>query len=126
MAKRQFSCEVTRIDRFTVEIDDEKIDEAWMADFREEFYEFYTLEEHAKHIARSRARFGAGFIEGYGQPFEEGQSGGEDCSIKIIVDDEDNDCEIDVAEITSYEKKLIDVAVKEIERADVDTNWGCY
>lgn len=75
---RKFQVEVVRTDKYVVEIDDEVLNEKWMADFSQVFYDFYELEEHAKHIAQFRARYNncrmdAGHIEGYGLPYLNGQ-----------------------------------------------------
>lgn len=56
-----------------VTLDEAKFDEAFMAEFRESFFDFDTLEEHAEHIAQLYARglwedsLGNRFIEGYGE-----------------------------------------------------------
>lgn len=68
-----YKCEVERFDRYVVEFDEEVCNEKWMEDFRSVFYDFYDLSEHAEHIAQYRARFGRGFIEGYGIPLENGK-----------------------------------------------------
>lgn len=55
-----------------VEFDETSFDEAFMADFRESFYPFYTLTDHAEHIAQLQARGIVDleripeFVEGYG------------------------------------------------------------
>lgn len=57
-----------------VEIDDAKVDHAFMAEFRQSFFQFHTLEEHAQHIAQLAVRGVIGesldgpneFVEGYG------------------------------------------------------------
>lgn len=50
-----------------VEIDENKIDEKWMEKFREMFYDFTELAEHAEHLAQFVVRFpNLKFIEGYG------------------------------------------------------------
>lgn len=66
MAK--FSVTVTRVDEYEIELDEKVFDEKWMANFRESFYSFNSLREHAQHLAQYQARFGKenGFIEGYG------------------------------------------------------------
>lgn len=56
-----------------VEIDDKKLDEKAMAEYRESYYGFHTLEQHACHIAQMCARGlyyfqdPETFVEGYGQ-----------------------------------------------------------
>lgn len=97
---RVFECEVERTDRYVVEFDEEIINEEWMENFRQYMYDFYTLKEHAEHIAQHRARFGGRFIEGYGIPLENGKvpywvnKGKEDQvnhAINIVVLGEDDD-----------------------------------
>lgn len=70
---KKFKCEVERFDRYIVEFDENVINEEWMEDFRQVFFDFYDLEEHAEQIAQIRARFGQGPIEGYGIPLEDGE-----------------------------------------------------
>lgn len=70
---KKFECRVEREDKYTVEFDESICNEEWMKQFREHFYNFHTLEEHAEHIAQFRARFGSKFIEGYGVPLENGE-----------------------------------------------------
>jgi hypothetical protein len=71
-----FTVEVRQI--VTVDLDENKFDEAFMQEFRESFYNFDKLSEHAEHIAQMEARglidatFGDGFIEGYGPASEMG------------------------------------------------------
>ncbi len=75
MTKRTFHMAVTQT--VAVTLDESKFNDAFMAEFRESFYPFDTLEEHAEHIAQLQARgvidveMAPGeFIEGYG-PSEE-------------------------------------------------------
>ncbi|MFE3576868.1 hypothetical protein [Lysinibacillus sp. NPDC059133] len=108
---RKFEVEVVRTDKYVIEIDDEVINEKWMDDFSQVFYDFYKLEEHAKHIAQFRARFNnsrmdAGYIEGYGMPYLNGQKSifeknesMHQPAINIRVVSEDDDIEMDVTEI---------------------------
>ena len=50
-----------------VELDEAKFDDAFMQEFRENFYPFESLEDHAKHIAQMEAReILKPFTEGYG------------------------------------------------------------
>lgn len=37
---KRFECEVTRTDKFTIDLDETKLDEKWMADFRQVFLTF--------------------------------------------------------------------------------------
>lgn len=100
-----YECEVQRIDKYVIEFDESICDEKWMEEFREFFYDFYDLSEHAEHIAQFRARFGRGFIEGYGIPLENGkepywayeqQKKQINHAINIRVISEDDDVDVDV------------------------------
>jgi len=103
---KRFKTTVTRTDEYIIEIDENIIDEEWMKHFRRYFYDFDSFEEHAEHLAQSRARFEQSFFEGYGEVLinskkswnvkdeNEVQKG-----INIIVKSEDQDCEVEVEEI---------------------------
>jgi len=99
---KEFNCEVERRDEFRVEIDEKVLNEEWMKSFREVFYDLYTLEEHAEHIAQFRARFGSRFIEGYGIPLENGKKPwyaderDVNRAINIVTISEDDNCEVTV------------------------------
>lgn len=59
----------------TVEVDETKFDEEFMAEFRDYMYPFDTIEEHMEHLAQLNARGLAdncSFIEGYGEASEFG------------------------------------------------------
>lgn len=105
---KKFKCFVTREDEYIIELDENVINEEWMKDFRDYFYSFDTLEEHAEHIAQFRARFGDhSFIEGYGVPLVNGKDPrwvmADDDSlqkaINIKVISEDQNCDIEVEEV---------------------------
>lgn len=68
-----FRCETQRVETYEIEFDTDIINEKWMEEFRDFFFDYYTLEEHAQHIAEHRIRIGNGFIEGYGIPLENGE-----------------------------------------------------
>lgn len=76
---------VTVTQTVSVELDDSKFTEEFMQEFRESFYPFYELSDHAEHIGQLAARemFSAydDFIEGYGPAKEMG--------IKAMVTDTD-------------------------------------
>jgi hypothetical protein len=99
---KPFQCYVERVDKYTVEFDENVCNEQWMEEFRQVFYNFHTLEEHAEHIAQFRARFGGRFIEGYGVPLENGEvpywadEKEVNKAINIKVISEDNDIYVDV------------------------------
>ena len=70
---KTFEVDVTQTVR--VELDESRFTPEWMEDFRDHFYRFDTLEEHAAHLAQMCARgmtanFGDPFIEGYGRTSE--------------------------------------------------------
>ncbi len=73
---KTFEIEVTQHVRVT--LDETKFDEVFMQEFRDGFYPFDTLEDHASHIAQLHARGIVGmfpkneFIEGYGPRNEMG------------------------------------------------------
>lgn len=58
-----------------VAVDDAKFTPEFMAEFRDVFYPFYTVEDHIRHLGqlyvRGMAHNGA-FIEGYGNTAEMG------------------------------------------------------
>ncbi len=70
---KKFRVTVTREDEYEIEFDEEIYNKKFIEDFKEVFYDFDSLEEHAEHIAQHRARFGQKFIEGYGIPFVNGK-----------------------------------------------------
>ncbi|GAA0347876.1 hypothetical protein GCM10008931_43960 [Oceanobacillus oncorhynchi subsp. oncorhynchi] len=102
---KTFECGVERYDKFRVILNESVFTEEWMEEFREFFFDYYTLEEHAQHIAQHRARFGRSFIEGYGVPLEDGQIpywANKDLvndGIDIVVLDEDNDIQVNTREV---------------------------
>ena len=113
---KKFKCVVTRVEEYEIEIDENIINEEWMADFRDGMYNFHDLEDHAEHLAQHRARFGAEFIEGYGYPNINGEIPFEvayDSSnanswckaININVISEDDDIDIEVYEIQFDKEK---------------------
>ncbi|MBY8333154.1 hypothetical protein [Qipengyuania pacifica] len=68
-----FTVEVTQT--IEVELDPAKFDDTFMEEFRASFFPFYTLEQHAEHIAQLQARgiidldgflSDLEFVEGYG------------------------------------------------------------
>jgi hypothetical protein len=69
--KRMFRVEVTQT--VEVELDPTKFDEAFMEEFRESFFPFSDLGDHAEHLAQLEARgvvdlgrYSTEFVEGYG------------------------------------------------------------
>lgn len=67
--KRSFHVSVTQ--NLVITIDDSKFTEEFLAEFRESFYPFTTIDQHIDHLAQLAARgivgdFGERFIEGYG------------------------------------------------------------
>lgn len=73
----KLTVEVTQL--VEVELDESKFDEAFMEEFRQSFYQFDTIEEHAEHLAQIHARgvieldsYTPEFVEGYGPQNEMG------------------------------------------------------
>lgn len=105
---KKFEVEVTRVDKYVIEIDQDVMTEEWMDDFRGFMYDFYTLEDHAEHIAQFRARFKngsyyGGFVEGYGEIALQGRVR-QDAkyhfpAVNIAEADEDSDIEVEVREL---------------------------
>lgn len=106
---KKLKCVVTRTDEYEIEIDEAVINEDWMARFRESFYPYFDLEDHAKHLAQHQARFGSyHWPEGYGMvkidgefPFSRDPNAYRNEAINIKVISEDNQCEVDVEEVPS-------------------------
>lgn len=77
MAIKHIKVEVVRTDEYIIEIDDEIINEEWLAEFRKHFYDFKNLKDVAKHLAQYQARFGGEnghrFIEGFGSILRNGE-----------------------------------------------------
>lgn len=74
---KKFVVEVRHI--VEVELDEAKFDDAFMEEFRESFYQFSTLADHAEHIAQLQARgiydldfIETQFVEGYGPAIDMG------------------------------------------------------
>ncbi|MBV6681469.1 hypothetical protein [Bacillus thuringiensis] len=104
---KKFVCTVTRVDKFTIALDENKMDASWFENFKNNFYDIEDLKRHAEMIAQYRARFGDECIKGYGIPLEKGNPPigvSEDGwrvfdAIHIHVISEDNDCEVEIKEI---------------------------
>ena len=119
---KKFKCTVTRTDEFVIELDENVFTEEYMREFRDVFYKFYDLEDHAKHLAWHQAEYGGDggnrFIEGYGSvlrngelPFSfedfalDGSKKSENDVVKsapginIITTDNPEDCDVEVEEI---------------------------
>lgn len=106
--KRKFEVEVVRTDKFVIEVDDSVITEEWMAQFRNVFYDFRTIEEHVEHVAQLRARFCSqnlygGLMEGYGDVANKGRIDPRSTwpfpAINFVELDEDNDIVVEVEEV---------------------------
>ena len=89
---RSFTITVTQ--KVDVELDETKFDDNFMQEFRASFYQFYDIEDHAKHIAQLEARgitsleiLRSEFIEGYGPANEMG--------IKACIDHAATEVDID-------------------------------
>ena len=72
---KKFKCTVTRVDEYVIELDENVLNEEFNKEFREYFYNFHDLEDHAKMFAQYQARIGDddSFIEGYGHVLRDGK-----------------------------------------------------
>lgn len=70
---KKYKCTVERTDSFIVEFDESIINEGFLENFRESFYDVYDLEELSEHISQYIARFGVEYIEGIGCPLLHGE-----------------------------------------------------
>jgi len=88
---KKFTVEV--VQTVEIQIDETKLDEKFMQEFRDSFYQFDTIEDHAEHLGQLACRglinTYSDFIEGYGPPA--------DMKIKI-GDPFDNDIETEIVE----------------------------
>lgn len=69
----KFEIKMVRRDEIKVELDPEYFNEKWFEDFRKYFYDFYTLQECAEHIAYNIIHNNERFIEGFGIPLRDGK-----------------------------------------------------
>lgn len=74
---RKFIVKVTTTKEFEIELDDEKITEEYLDSFESVFYPLDEEDDRIKSMAgdycRLRAKYGQGFIEGYGHVLEKGR-----------------------------------------------------
>lgn len=102
---RKFKCVITRIDEYEIEFDENIINDEWIKEYKQTFYPFDNLADHAEHISQHRARFQEDFIEGYGVPLVNGKipygADPQDVEkgINIRIISEDDDCDIEVTEL---------------------------
>lgn len=104
---RKFKVRVERVNDYEIEFDEDIINNEFIESYKEYFSDIETLEEHAENIAIFRARFGEGFIEGYGNPMVNGrmpfmvkeENVEKGINIKIISEDNPNDIYVEVEEI---------------------------
>ncbi|CDO35794.1 hypothetical protein [Novosphingobium sp. KN65.2] len=82
---KTFQIEIVQV--VTVKLDETKFDETFMSEFRDSFFQFDSIEEHAEHIAQLEAR---GLIADY-KPFIEGYGPAEDMGITTKVETVDTD-----------------------------------
>lgn len=125
---KKFKVTVTREDEYEIEFDEEVYNDEFIKDFKEVFYNFDSLKEHAKHIAQHMARFQQRFIEGYGIPLINGEKPlilderdeenvAHGLNINIISEDDFNCMDIDVEEVSEWKLKLTSEQLqKKLER----------
>jgi hypothetical protein len=117
---KKFKCIVTREDEYIIELDEDVFTEEFNKVFREYFYNFYDLEDHAEMFAQFQARFGdSAFIEGYGYITRDGRlpfnavDYNEDGSLK--PEEERRKPFVGVNIVTEKNREYCDVEVKEIK-----------
>ncbi|MEI2465113.1 hypothetical protein [Niallia taxi] len=99
---KSYHCRVEKVDKYIVELDETVFTEEWMEAFRQVWFPYYTLEQHAEHISYMRSVYGMRDIEGYGIPLENGElpnwADEKDVNkaINIKVISEDDNIDIDV------------------------------
>ncbi len=91
---RTFRISVTQTIDITV--DDTKFDSCFMSEFRQYFFPFETIEQHAKHLAQLQAR-GIHDLSPYASEFVEGYGPSHDMGIKGVVRSTDIEFEAEVA-----------------------------
>ncbi|KGL40507.1 hypothetical protein EP56_12565 [Listeriaceae bacterium FSL A5-0209] len=70
----KFKCEVIRTDKFSIELDENFLNEKWFEDFNKYFYDFEDLEELTEFIAQCVTRLGVHrFIERIGYILQNGE-----------------------------------------------------
>ncbi|MCR1932625.1 hypothetical protein [Enterococcus gallinarum] len=69
----KFEIELVRRDKVKVELDPEYFTEEWLEEFRQYFYDFFTLKECAEHIVYNVVHNNATEIEGFGIPLRDGK-----------------------------------------------------
>jgi hypothetical protein len=117
---KKFKCTVTRTDEFVIELDENVFTEEYMKEFREVFYPFYDLEDHAGHLAWFQAEHDDHpFIEGYGSVLRDGKL---PYNFEDYNSDGSKKSEDELAKpcpgvniITEDNRQDLDVEVKEIE-----------
>ena len=105
---KKFKVRVKRVDEYEIEFDESIINEEFMKEYNEFFSQVDTLEEHAENIAISRARFGEGHIEGYGNPMVNGR-------LPFMVKEEDAQKGINIKVISEDNFKNMHIEIKEVE-----------
>ena len=103
---RKFKCEVITTNTYEIELDETILNEEWMNDFSQYFFDVGNLEEVAEHLAWSRSVHKDNHIEGIGYYLQNGKSPffiEEDKTINTAVNinirSEDKDVEVDIIEI---------------------------
>lgn len=104
---RKFKVVVTTTKEFEIELDDAKITEEELDGFESAFYPLDEEDDRIKSMAgdycRLRAKYGQGFIEGYGHVLEKGRI---PFSAKI-ANEEPNDA-INIVDYDDYEDVEVD------------------
>lgn len=70
---KKFDIEMVRRDEVKVELDPEYFNEEWFEEFRQYFYDYFTLKDLAEHIVYNVVHNKETFIEGFGIPLRDGK-----------------------------------------------------
>jgi len=103
---KRFKVTVTKTDEYEVEIDENIINDEFMAEFKKNFFDIDTLQVHAENIAQLKSRFDPEFFEGYGPIMIDGKAPhhypkAELNGININVLSEDEYIETDAIEVVT-------------------------
>ncbi|ASA22678.1 hypothetical protein [Paenibacillus donghaensis] len=102
---KYFKCEVVTTNTYIVEIDEDIINEEWMDNFSDCFFDCKTIEGHAENLAIQRAGLVSRndtFIEGYGKvrvksrgfDSKEWEKVTNGITIKVVNEDEEIEAEV--------------------------------
>lgn len=70
---KRFKCVVTQEKEYIVELDENVLNDDYLKEFSDYFYDFNDLSDHAEYLAKFQAVHGDSFIEGYGDVLRNGK-----------------------------------------------------